>query len=164
MVDEFRGDESHTYDNRPLYEVHPVSLLVSDTTCRLIDMRLEESHHRGNEVPCQIDGSKETDCLHCDIVREQHLDIIQQTRFLLTTLLPFRKLRTLLQLSLQVPCNECHDEERQEHQAGTEGIDSRLLHISTTNGMSYTLHPSEQITTRCEKHSQQQDDHRTDAP
>ena len=114
LVDEFGGDKRDAYDDGPLNEVHPVSLFVSDATCRLVDMWLEETHDRGYEVPGEVDACQETYGLDSNLILEQHLDIVHKSALLLVSLLG-RELSTLLQLALQVPGNECHDEQREEH-------------------------------------------------
>ena len=99
LVDEFGNDKRDTDNDSPLNEVHPVSLLVGDTTSGLVDMRLEESHDRGHKVPCKIDDSEEDNGAHGNLVGEQYLDVIQQAR-LLCRLFLCSKLSALLQLTL----------------------------------------------------------------
>ena len=95
LVNELRGNQRHTHNNCPLDAVHPVSLLIGHTTCRLIDMRLEEAHHRSHEVPRQVDACQETHGLHGHLIGKQQLDILYQSALLLLCLLG-RKLSTLL--------------------------------------------------------------------
>ena len=165
LVDEFRGDKRHTHNDEPLYEIHPVSLLVGDATRRLVDMRLEEAHHRGYEVPRQVDGCQEAHRFHGDAVGEQHLDIVDDARLLFCTFtLSLGKLGTLLQLALQVPGDEGHDEQREEHDTRREHIDHMFRLTRTYEQLCHLLYPSEEVAARSEQHAQQQDNHRTDAP
>ena len=114
LVDEFRNDKRNAHDDGPLDTVHPVGCLVTYTTCCLIDMWLEETHHRGDEVPGEIDGSEEDHCANGNLVGEQHFDIIHQTA-LLNSILLCCEFRTLLQLTLQIPCYESHHKQGEEH-------------------------------------------------
>ena len=114
LVDKLRYDECHAHDDGPLDAVHPVSLLVAHATGRLIDMRLEESHHGCHEVPCQIDSSQEDDRANGNLIGEQHLDVVHKTGFLTLVILS-GKFRALLQTTLQVPSDEGYHEQREEH-------------------------------------------------
>ena len=126
-------------------------------------MGLEETHDGGHEVPCEIDGGEEDDGAHGNLVREEHLDILHQAA-LPASSLGSLKLCTFLQLALQVPGYESHDEQREEYDARGEHVGSLDSEIGTTEGKGHGLHPVEEIATRGKEHTKEQDAHRAETP
>ena len=163
LVDELRDDEGDAYDDGPLDAVHPVGLLVGDTTGGLIDVGLEEAHDRSDEVPGEVDGSKEAYRLDGDAVLEEHLDVVEKT-VLLTGVLCSHELGTFLQTALEVPSDEGYDEEREEDDARREDVDRIDSEVGSADGVSEGLNPAEEVSARSEEHTEEQDAHRTKAP
>ena len=163
LVDELRDDEGDAYDDGPLDAVHPVGLLVGDTTGCLIDVGLEEAHDRSDEVPGEVDGGKEAYRLDGDAVLEEHLDVVEKA-VLLTGVLGSHELGTFLQTALEVPCDEGYDEEREEDDARREDVDRIDSEVGSADGVSEGLNPAEEVSARSEEHAEEQDAHRTKAP
>ena len=163
LVDEERDNESGDNHKYPAYAAQHVGILVSQTACCLVDVRHEEAHHRSHKVPCKVYGSQEGNSLHGDAVGEQQLDIVEDAALLLFCLLG-RKLRTLFQLTLQVPCYEGHNKEGEEHYARAEHLDGSLSSIGTYDSMSQRLYRGVEIATRRKQHAEEQDEHRTQSP
>ena len=150
-----------------MYAVHPVCLLVRDTSRCLVDVWLEESHDRSNEVPGEIDACKEADSLDRHLVRKEHGEGLQHTAAVALCLLvglarlPFG---ALLKLPLHVPCYESHHEEREEDKSGTENLDGFHSGSRAKEDSGKLLNPSEEIAIGSEEHAQQEDYHRSDTP
>ena len=132
-------------------------------------MRLEESHDRCHKVPRQIDNCQECDSADSNLILEQNFDILQQTG-MLSSSLGSLKLGTLLQAPLQIPRDECYDEQRSEHYTRSKHLHGCHIRLSTHEQVRQRLYPSVEHAIglagmpRSKKHTEQQDAHGTYAP
>ena len=154
-----RGDDG----GHPLRGGNPVGLLVADAARRLVDVRQEEAQDGGHEVPREVDGGQEAGGAECDAVLEEHADVVDETGLFAAGLSGF-ELAALLQPALEIPGDEGHHEEREEHHARREHVERIARQRLAADGMSQRLHPGEEIAAGREEHAQKQDDHRAHAP
>ena len=135
LVDKERDNKGGHDDKHPAHATQHVGRFVAQTSSCLIDMRHEETHNGGDEIPRQVDGGEEGDGLDSNLIGKQQLDIVDDT-IMLCLLLLGSKLSTLIELALQRPCYKSHYKEGEEHHARGENLDGSLCRISTNDGMS----------------------------
>ena len=112
-------------DDEPLTHAEQVGMFVGEASRRLVDMLLEESHHRTHQVPCEVNACEKEDGAHIGLIGEQSAERVKRSCFLVFSrrggLHVFPRLR-LVQTALQLPGDKSDDEERGEDQTAAENI------------------------------------------
>ena len=107
LVDKERDDERGDDDKYPAHTAQHVGLFIAKAASSFVDVGHEESHDRCHEVPRQVDTCQKGYRFHCYPIGKEHLYVVNDATFFS---LLCRILSTFVELPLQCPCDEGHDE------------------------------------------------------
>ena len=162
-----RDDEREAHHDDPADAAEHVGVTVAQAAGSLVDMGLEEAHHRSHQVPCEINRREIDHRPDRHLVAEQQLDVVDNAGLLAGTFLGSLgciELRAFLKLALEVPGYEGHNEEGEEHQTGTENLHGLLRHAVAAEEMGHLLHEAGQEPVGGQQHTQKQDAHGPESP